>query len=320
MRDDAEASSRSRDARRDHRNPRLTDHRASSLVTARAGQRAASSRIATTAASARSGRAAGAAAGSLGDGRARVVPVTPAEAIDANPRYVRAATDRPLLKELAQVLRARRYALRTEQTYVDWCHRFLLFLEGQPGFSTGDYSRVGKAQVQLFLSHLAVERQVSASTQNQALNEAGASALLEALLCSPSAAGGVRHPHGAGAVGAQGRGDDDDLHAGAEPAGGGAGALADGCAVAQPHLSTAPEDWSSLLGIGIASSEDSWLNSNRSEPLSQGSETSGAGATTKWPVKRFSERASAPLVSEPILSRARQKTMECGGGLEVAGL
>ncbi len=40
---------------------------------------------------------------------------------------------------------------------------------------------------------------------------------------------------------------------------------------------------------------------NRLAVLSQGSETSGADATTQWPIKRFSERASAPRVSEPIL-------------------
>jgi hypothetical protein len=78
--------------------------------------------------------------------------------------------DRPLLKQMAQVLRANHYALRTEQTYVDWCYRFVRYLEGDSRHTPGDYSNIGKAEVQRFLTHLAVDRQVSASTQNQALN------------------------------------------------------------------------------------------------------------------------------------------------------
>ena len=60
----------------------------------------------------------------------RVAALTPAEAIDNNPRYSGATTDRPLLEQLARVLRAKRYALRTEQTYVDWCYRFVVYTEG----------------------------------------------------------------------------------------------------------------------------------------------------------------------------------------------
>jgi integron integrase len=94
----------------------------------------------------------------------------PDAAIDANPRYGNSTADKALLKQLAQVMRAKRYALRTEQTYVDWCYRFLLFLEGQSRHKPGDYTNVGQADVERFLTHLAVQRQVSASTQNQALN------------------------------------------------------------------------------------------------------------------------------------------------------
>lgn len=100
----------------------------------------------------------------------RMGAVTPAAVIDRSPRYSTATAGRPLLKQLAQVLRARHYALRTEQTYVDWCHRFVRYLEGDARHTPGDYSTVSEAEVQRFLTHLAVERQVSASTQNQALN------------------------------------------------------------------------------------------------------------------------------------------------------
>lgn len=69
-----------------------------------------------------------------------------------------------LLKRLARTLRARQYAIRTEQTYVDWCHRFLRHT------GTQDPRALAQADVERFLAYLAAERQVSASTQNQALN------------------------------------------------------------------------------------------------------------------------------------------------------
>jgi len=96
--------------------------------------------------------------------------LTPEQAVDANPAYARAAGQRPLLKQLAGMLPARRYALRTEQTYVTWCHRFLLFVGAQDGAGAADLAALGKADVERLLAHLAVDRNVSASTQNQALN------------------------------------------------------------------------------------------------------------------------------------------------------
>ncbi len=70
----------------------------------------------------------------------------------------------PVLKSLARTLRARHYSIRTEQSYVDWAHRFLLFNAGK------QESQLVQADVERFLAHLATERSVSASTQNQALN------------------------------------------------------------------------------------------------------------------------------------------------------
>ena len=59
-------------------------------------------------------------------------------------------------------LRTRHYSIRTEQAYIDWCRRFILFHDKRHP------REMGAAQVEAFLSHLAVERNVSASTQNQA--------------------------------------------------------------------------------------------------------------------------------------------------------
>ena len=59
-------------------------------------------------------------------------------------------------------LRTRHYSIRTEEAYVDWARRFILF------HGKRHPRDMGVAEVEAFLSHLAVERHVSASTQNQA--------------------------------------------------------------------------------------------------------------------------------------------------------
>jgi integron integrase len=72
------------------------------------------------------------------------------------------AAEPRLLDRLRDELRVRRYAIRTERIYVDWCRRFIIW-------SGRRHPRdVGEAEVTLYLTHLAVERAVSASTQNQA--------------------------------------------------------------------------------------------------------------------------------------------------------
>ncbi|MBI4756786.1 MAG: integron integrase [Betaproteobacteria bacterium] len=67
-----------------------------------------------------------------------------------------------LLDQLRTAIRVRHYSLRTEQAYVDWSRRFILF------HGKRHPREMGAAEVAAFLSHLAVERRVSASTQNQA--------------------------------------------------------------------------------------------------------------------------------------------------------
>ncbi|QDU21197.1 hypothetical protein ETAA1_31620 [Urbifossiella limnaea] len=57
----------------------------------------------------------------------------------------------------------RRYSLRTEDAYHDWVRRFVLF-HGKRHPET-----MGEREVNAFLTHLAVEGRVAASTQNQAL-------------------------------------------------------------------------------------------------------------------------------------------------------
>lgn len=69
-----------------------------------------------------------------------------------------------LLDQMRRVMRTGHYSYRTEEAYVHWVKRFIRF-HGlrHPG-------EMGKAEVEAFLSHLAVDRNVAPSTQNLALN------------------------------------------------------------------------------------------------------------------------------------------------------
>jgi len=68
-----------------------------------------------------------------------------------------------LLDVARERLRVRHYSLRTEQQYLHWIKRFILF------HGKRHPRELGAAEVEAFLSHLAVVGNVSASTQNQAL-------------------------------------------------------------------------------------------------------------------------------------------------------
>jgi site-specific recombinase XerD len=67
-----------------------------------------------------------------------------------------------LLERMRIHLRTRHYSIRTEQAYLDWARRFILY------HNKRHPQEMGAREVEAFLSHLAVDRQVSASTQNQA--------------------------------------------------------------------------------------------------------------------------------------------------------
>ena len=67
-----------------------------------------------------------------------------------------------LLDQLRHRIRALHYSIRTEEAYVDWVRRFILFHDRRHP------REMGVIEIEAFLSHLAVARQVSASTQTQA--------------------------------------------------------------------------------------------------------------------------------------------------------
>jgi len=67
-----------------------------------------------------------------------------------------------LLDQVRGKIRLKHYSIRTEQAYLDWIKRFILH------FDKRHPSEMGAVEVEVFLTHLAVERNVAASTQNQA--------------------------------------------------------------------------------------------------------------------------------------------------------
>ena len=69
-----------------------------------------------------------------------------------------------LLDQVRYAIRTRHYSPRTEEAYVHWIRRYIVF-HGKKHPST-----LGEADISVFLTWLAVERKVSASTQNQALS------------------------------------------------------------------------------------------------------------------------------------------------------
>lgn len=72
-----------------------------------------------------------------------------------------------LLEQVRRTLRVKRYAYRTELCYLRWIEQYIRFHKTDEGFQHP--ALLGAAEVERFLTHLAVERHVSASTQNQAL-------------------------------------------------------------------------------------------------------------------------------------------------------
>jgi len=69
-----------------------------------------------------------------------------------------------LLDQLREAMRLKHYSLKTEKSYIHWVRRFIYFHHMRHP------QEMGASEVQSFLNHLAVEQQVAASTQNQALN------------------------------------------------------------------------------------------------------------------------------------------------------
>ncbi len=103
----------------------------------------------------------------------RVQRTVPGHATDSRPpRAPTTAVRQPssvvrqaprLLDQVRLAMRTRHMSPRTEEAYLSWIRRFILFhRKRHPGL-------MGEPEITSFLSHLAVVQHVSASTQNQAL-------------------------------------------------------------------------------------------------------------------------------------------------------
>lgn len=69
-----------------------------------------------------------------------------------------------LLDQVRETIRRKHYSIRTEQAYVDWIKRYIFFHNKRHPVE------MNEKEVEQFLNHLAVQKQVAASTQNQALS------------------------------------------------------------------------------------------------------------------------------------------------------
>jgi hypothetical protein len=69
-----------------------------------------------------------------------------------------------LLDLAREILRRKYYSIRTEETYVGWISRYIYF------HNKRHPKDMGVPEIEEFLTHLEVDRNVSPSTQNQAFN------------------------------------------------------------------------------------------------------------------------------------------------------
>ena len=81
------------------------------------------------------------------------------EAVVPNPKL-------RLMDQMREVLRLRHYSIRTETSYCDWVRRYIRFHK----MRSREELTPGEGKIEEFLSDLAVNGQVAASTQNQAFN------------------------------------------------------------------------------------------------------------------------------------------------------
>ena len=68
-----------------------------------------------------------------------------------------------LLDDVRNLMRVRHYSYETEKTYTYWIRQYIFF------HKITHPKEMGAAEIESFLTNLAVEKNVSASTQNQAL-------------------------------------------------------------------------------------------------------------------------------------------------------
>lgn len=81
-----------------------------------------------------------------------------------SPRIAKATLTFPVLKDLSEAIQARQYSIRTEQAYLDWCHRFLVFCDKR------EIEEIEEHDLERFMDHLEVECGLAAKTRTAAYN------------------------------------------------------------------------------------------------------------------------------------------------------
>ena len=69
-----------------------------------------------------------------------------------------------LIENVRNVIRMKHYSIRTEETYISWIKRYIIF------HNKRHPSKMSENEISEFLTYLAVKKNVAASTQNQAFN------------------------------------------------------------------------------------------------------------------------------------------------------
>ena len=72
--------------------------------------------------------------------------------------------EKKILELVRESIRLKHYSIRTEETYVNWIKRYILF------HNKTHPAELSEVHIRNYLSHLAIKQKVAASTQNQALN------------------------------------------------------------------------------------------------------------------------------------------------------
>jgi integron integrase len=82
--------------------------------------------------------------------------------LSVSPSTAAVASSPKLLDRVRWHLRVKHYSIRTEQAYIEWIRRYILFHRKRHP------NEMREKEIREFLTHLAVEKRVAASTQNQA--------------------------------------------------------------------------------------------------------------------------------------------------------
>jgi integron integrase len=84
--------------------------------------------------------------------------------VPVRPQSTSSPSGKKLLDQMRDALQTQHYSYRTENTYVEWAKQFVLFHKKRHP------KEMGVPEVEAFITHLATQRKVAASTQNQALS------------------------------------------------------------------------------------------------------------------------------------------------------